>query len=99
MNSKIFHEFRPFLLSNGFFLKLKICVSGDINQGLFDEPAHHSRVCSTTGDCRSCMAGFLNGFLEIFSEGVICSVADGNFSVGVETFPLFDDGVDIKNSF
>jgi hypothetical protein len=45
------------------------------------------------------MAGFLDGFLEIFSKGVVCSIADGNFSVGVKAFPLFNDGVDIKNSF
>jgi hypothetical protein len=99
MNSKVFHEFRPFFLGIGFFFELEICVPGDVYQGLFDKPAHHSGVCSTAGDCCGSMTSLLNGFLEIFSEGVIGSVADGNFSVGVEAFPLFDNGVNIKNSF
>ena len=99
MNSEVFHKFRPFLLRNGFFFQLETGVSGDVDQSLFNKPADHSWVCSTTGDCCGGICGLLDGLFEIFSKGIIGSLGEWDFIVGVESFPLLDNGVNIKNAF
>jgi hypothetical protein len=99
MNSEVFHKSRPFLLSNGFFFQLETGVSGDVDQSLFNKPADHSGVCSTAGDCGGGMCGLVDGLFEIFSKGIIGSFGEWDFIVGVESFPLLDNGVNIKNAF
>lgn len=98
LDSKVHHELGPFLLVPGFLRKVEIGVLGQVEESLLDEPADHAWVGSAAGNC-SCFVVVLADIMEeSLPESVVASLLKTKVFIGVVSFPLLLDSVDIEDS-
>lgn len=97
-NSESFHQQCPFTFSFGLWFHLESSVIGKIDKCLLDKPAYHARVGSTARNSSSFSVVFPHFLKEGFSKTIVGSGSKVQFLIGIVSFPLFLDSVDIKHT-
>jgi len=97
LDSEVHHEMSPFAFILGYSLKRKANILGDVKKCLFDEPADHSGIGSTSWDS-CCFQAMFSHISEKFLSNVIVAFLL-NSALLMVTCPSALSCIDVEDSF